>query len=515
MRDVPSSEPPDPPARRGLVALTLRRRVFLAVLAVNVVVFGAVFAFFTDRLAEDRRRSEDQASAVLNAALSSSIGPDGRARIGEILQLGYWSLFTDAVVVRANLDFGPGGELGDRAVVLYPLGSVQRGARFSEQDVFRSLADAIRAREPLEGPRGGVSVPIVDRGGHVWGACWYRMPGHTGARELLGMLLPWFAATTLLLSLGSFAVLRRSVLDPLERLADGSRRLSAGDFGARLDVPDERGEIADLVRSFNTMAADVQRYHEHLEDEVASATAQAREAEAAVLRERRLAAMGELAAGIAHEINNPLGGMLNAVEVLRRDDLAPAKRARYHDLLKGGLERIRDTVSKLLRLTPRAATETPFDPAEPARDAIALVAHRASSLGVAVALTEVGGRAELVGSSSELGQALLNLLVNALDALEDAGRPGRVELRVERRAREVVLTVVDDGPGVPAAELERVADLFYTTKEVGKGTGLGLALVHNITNAHGGTVRLSSAPGDGFRVALHFPTGADGERGAR
>jgi signal transduction histidine kinase len=485
----------------------LRQRVFLAVLAVNLLIFGAVFAYVTGRVADDRARSVDQAGEVLNAALSSSIGPDGRARIGEILELGYWQLFEDAVVVRANLDFGPRGELGDRAVVIFPLGSVQRDASFEVAGVYRSLADAISAGTALDGPRGGVSLPIVDRLGRVWGGCWYQLPERTGARELLSLLLPWFAATTLLISLGSFAVLRRSVLDPLERLAEGSQRLAAGEFHVRLEVPRDTGEITDLVQSFNTMAAEVRGYHENLEDEVARATAQAREAEAAVLRERRLAAMGELAAGIAHEINNPLGGMLNAVDVLRRDQLQPEKRDRYHDLLQGGLERIRETVSKLLRLTPRVADDTPFELAEPARDAIALVAHRAAGLQVEVELREVGGTARIIGSSSEVGQAVLNLLVNALDALEEEGRGGRVSIEIRRAQDECVIVVVDDGPGVPAEQLERVADLFYTTKEVGKGTGLGLALVHNIARAHGGSVHLSSKPGDGFRVELHFPVG--------
>ncbi|MCA8981870.1 MAG: HAMP domain-containing histidine kinase [Planctomycetes bacterium] len=487
--------------------LSLRQRVFVAVLVVNLLIFGAVFAYVTGRVADDRARSVDRAGEVLNSALASSIGPDGRARIGEILELGYWQLFEDAVVVRANLDFGPRGELGDRAVVLFPLGSVQRESTFEVATIYRSLADAISVGSALEGPHGGVSLPIVDRLGRVWGGCWYQLPDRTGARELLSLLLPWFAATTLLLSLGSFAVLRRSVLDPLERLAEGSQRLAAGEFGVHLEVPSESGEITDLVRSFNQMAAEVRGYHEHLEEEVARATAQAREAEAAVLRERRLAAMGELAAGIAHEINNPLGGMLNAVDVLRRDQIEPEKRRRYHDLLQGGLERIRETVSKLLRLTPRAADDTPFALAEPTRDAVALVAHRAAGLGVTILLHESGGPALVVGSSSEVGQAVLNLLVNALDALEERGKGGRVDVEVRREADESVIVVSDDGPGVPAAQLERVSDLFYTTKEVGKGTGLGLALVHNIARAHGGSVRLSSTPGDGFRVELHFPSG--------
>jgi signal transduction histidine kinase len=112
---------------------------------------------------------------------------------------------------------------------------------------------------------------------------------------------------------------------------------------------------------------------------------------------------------------------------------------------------------------------------------------------------------------------VLNLLVNALDAIGTKPRPnadrndsgvklrGHVEVRIEQRGEMIVLSIADDGPGVRAEELARVADLFYTTKDVGKGTGLGLSIVHGVVSSHGGRVHLESTPGVGFRVELSLP----------
>ena len=123
----------------------------------------------------------------------------------------------------------------------------------------------------------------------------------------------------------------------------------------------------------------------------------------------------------------------------------------------------------------------------------------------AKAAQEQGDAAVVQGIQSELGQAVLNLLANALDALEERGGPGRIDVRVERRGDTLCLSVEDDGPGVAPEVLERVADLFYTTKDVGKGTGLGLALVTSVMDNHRGRVRFASEQGRGFRAELELP----------
>jgi signal transduction histidine kinase len=256
---------------------------------------------------------------------------------------------------------------------------------------------------------------------------------------------------------------------------------------------------------------------------VADAREETRRAEAAAMTQRRLAATGELAAGIAHEINNPLGGLLNAIEALESGALPEAKRARYFQLVRSGLERIQQTVGKVLRLTPRSGGRAPWNAATPLSDALALVAHRAARQGVELVCAHPGGSTTdrdaaaqawaalptMHGEPHEIAQAILNLLVNALDALE--GRPrGRIEVGARVEGADLVLEVADDGPGVEESELARVADLFYTTKDPGRGTGLGLAIVHGVAKEHGGVVELWSRPGLGFRAVLRLPIAAGG-----
>lgn len=168
----------------------------------------------------------------------------------------------------------------------------------------------------------------------------------------------------------------------------------------------------------------------------------------------------------------------------------------------------------------------------PLSDALGLIRHRAEQIGVAVELhlrsEEASGPLDpflpsslerlrvlprLQGAANELGQAFLNLLVNSLDAIEEGRASGRIPRERGRIRLELGLTAggslelvfEDDGPGVPAEVLERAADPFFTTKEQGKGTGLGLAMVHNVIAAHGGRVLVSSEEGEGFRVAIEMP----------
>ena len=492
----------------------LRLRVLGLVFLINAAVFGAGLYYLAGRLADARIQ---EVPLILDDVLSTTIVPGGDLKVAEILSSHQWRHFADAIVVDRNLDRDTRGTIQPRGVFLNPLGAAGRRAAFDRQAVLKDIATAIEVGARVEG-REGSAVPVYDPTGSLWGGCWYRLEPSVDTRELVSSLLPWFVLSTLLLTLGTFFIMRRFVLDPVAALARGSERLSAGDLTVRLPEPTRRDELADLIRRWNAMAGTVQGFNETLAREVARATEQARTAEAAAMTQRRLAATGELAAGVAHEINNPLGGLLNAAEALSRENLPPDKRAQYLGLLSSGLERIRETVGRLLRLAPRSARPQPTSLAQPVADAVGLVQHRAAELRVAIELTCEGRAGDalermralppILGESNELAQAVLNLLVNSLDALEGSGG-GHIGIDVRRAGAELVLAVVDDGPGVSAEELPRVADAFYTTKEIGKGTGLGLAIVHNVASSHGGRVELRSRPGEGFRAEIHLPLRGD------
>ncbi len=517
-----------------MLRLSLRLRVLLLVIAVNVAVVGAETWVLSGQLARQSRQDALDLAEEFVYTLREKLQPQGSLNVGPLLSWPSWDRFADAVLLDRNYRRGEGGRITPVGVALNPVGRARRRADLDQEAVYAAIASAIESGQAVDGVEGGRVVPIVGPQG-VFGACWYLLPPGTSWRLLLlRYVLPAFGFSTVLLSLGTFVALRRFVLDPVARLAAAARSVAGGDLSVRVRLPRRKDELSELVATFNEMTDRVERFNEELEREVHSATEAARRAEAAAMKERRLAAMGELAAGIAHEINNPLGGLINAVEVLGREDLPPDKRRRYLELLSGGLERVRRTVGQLLRFTPRSARPEPTAVHLPVLDAVALVRHRASALSVELSVSDgerhSGGPeagAELCSSfaslplvrceAHELAQAVLNLLVNSLDALEQRPAPphgprGRVEVRILRAEGGVQIEVEDDGPGVPREELERVSDLFYTTKPPGKGTGLGLSIVHSVVAAHAGRVELSSRPGAGFRAVLFLP--AEGESGA-
>jgi len=489
---------------------SLRSRALLLVFLFNSAVFAALGVVLARAQAQSSRRTEELWSEDLVATIQNTIAPEG-LQVASILRWPSWRFIADAILVDQQLSEAPfTGGMRAKGIDLNPVGVGARPPGFERERALRAIYQAMRPGGQPVAVFGGRAVPILTKRG-VWGGLWYRAKQSQAVdyRAVLREVLPWFALSTLLLTGATFFALRRLVLDPVEQLAGGARRLRSGDFGVRLEVPTRRDELAELVRSFNAMSSTVESFNQRLSEEVRVATEKARTVEALAMRERRLAAMGELAAGLAHEINNPLGGLQNAVDELLRSELSPERRRQYLELLARGLERIGETVNRLRRFTPREGSFEPVELAAVARDALELVQHRAKRLGIELQFRADEGVPPVPGLRNEIGQAVLNLLVNALDALEDGGsrdpRGPRIELTLRAQAGDVYLTVRDNGPGVEPELLDKVGDLFYTTKEVGRGTGLGLALVHSAVHRHGGHVRLASERGRWFQVELHFP----------
>lgn len=519
---------------------SLSTRVLLLVGVINVLSFGVAGLLLFPALAREAQERFEQASDELAGTLREAVRPGAEANVASILDWPRWNQFADAIVVDSNLE-KRGDRWLPRGVALNPRGQARRGPEFSRDAVFAALESSISgAREDSRPLAAALEDPVEVLGGRVqviwvesepWGGLWYRAADPDLVIQTARRLAPAFALSTLLLTLSTFILLRRAVLEPVRNLARAAGGLERGEMHRRAPDPGRAsGELADLTRRFNAMADEVQTFQGKLSERVDEATRQAREAEHNAMLQRRLAAMGELAAGIAHEINNPLGGLLNAVDALRKPSIPTDRRERYLALLADGLERIRGTVGQTLRMAPREHSASEFDLLDVVRDACALVRHRADQLGVALSATFDGrdvlvhgtraelasvGTARVFAARNELGGALLNLLQNALDALEpqaDEGREARLTLSLEPATWEGVragwrLLVSDNGPGLEPDLLERARDLFFTTKDPGRGTGLGLSIVHNVMDSHGGRLELVSRPGAGFQATLWLPVG--------
>jgi two-component system, NtrC family, sensor kinase len=269
----------------------------------------------------------------------------------------------------------------------------------------------------------------------------------------------------------------RSIAVPLGRLQAGAARLAEGDLDARIavDTPDEFG---DLARQWNAMTAALKDHQQQL------------------VRSEKLAGIGRLAAGVAHEINNPLGVILGYVRLLRKRAQGP-----LDDDLRVVEEetlRCKEIVDGLLDLSrPLSAGREPVDLREVCDEVVARLGEARLLSGVRVT---VDGGAAADGHPLKLRQVLANLVRNAAEA---AGDGGTVALLLRERDGAAEVEVVDSGPGIGEQARGRLFEPFFTTKE--KGTGLGLAVSRAIARAHGGDVEAASAPGGGARFTLRLP----------
>jgi len=300
-------------------------------------------------------------------------------------------------------------------------------------------------------------------------------------------------------------VLNRLVLRPLEDLAHASRAVGEGLPPTPVRRPRGEHEVAHLVDSFNRMSREVYEYKEHLEDRVLRALERVKSAESRLVVAQRLASTGTLAAGFAHEINNPLGGILNALRKLRGGNLGEERREEYFEIILDGLHRIRTIVERMLNFTPRRREPADVDVREACRRALALAAHRAEKRGVALEIDAPREVPGVVGDDQELTQAVLNLVLNAVDAVPEDRKDGRIVVRCRRERARATIEVEDNGRGMDEETRRRCVDFFFSTKPEGEGTGLGLAIVQHIVTDHGGTLDIDSAEGRGTRVVIRLP----------
>lgn len=220
-----------------------------------------------------------------------------------------------------------------------------------------------------------------------------------------------------------------------------------------------------------------------------------------------MAAVGQLAAGVSHEINNPLAVILGFAQGLERRLTATTEHLRLPvtSIVREAL-RCKNLVQDLLTFSRTANRSVePTDPGEALDSAGRLLESRARTQETRVALEVEPGTPRIMANRIQLEQVLVNLGINALDAIE---RGGRVVLRIRRWDEvSVAVEVSDDGPGIPKQIRQRIFEPFFTTKAPGKGTGLGLSLVYQIVQQHGGAIDIDSEVGVGTTIRVRLPLG--------
>ncbi|HOC44327.1 MAG TPA: ATP-binding protein [Thermoanaerobaculales bacterium] len=294
-----------------------------------------------------------------------------------------------------------------------------------------------------------------------------------------------------------------TLIRPILTLNETMKRAGLGDLGVRA-AAGGGDEVGELSGAFNRMM-----------DELQAAREREKAQRTQLAQADKMAAVGTLAAGVAHEVNNPLAGVTACLENLRANPDDDEMRSRYLDLIGDGLARIERTITNLLNFSrQREVKLEPTSLNHSLRHVVELVGYQLRQAGVQVAFDLDADQAMVMADHFQMEQLFLNLVLNAIGAMPEGGA---LTLKTRVGRGEVTVDVKDTGTGIPEEIRGRVFDPFFTTREAGEGTGLGLAVSHSIVAAHGGTIEVESVPGAGTTFRVHFAAMAGGAaaRGGR
>jgi two-component system NtrC family sensor kinase len=301
-----------------------------------------------------------------------------------------------------------------------------------------------------------------------------------------GWVLVALALADALLVLGlGFLVLTQLVVRPLQAVQKATARVTAGDWEQEIEPTGSR-EVNALAMAFNQMIGSLSAQREQL------------------IRTEKLASVGQLAAGVAHEIGNPLAAILGFVDILRagvEHPISPAEQRDMLDRVKAETQRIHRTIEDLLAYSrPSREEAQPTDALKILKASQGLLEPQKRFRLVRVVTEAPAEWPRVVVSPGRLQQVFVNLLLNAADAMDGEGT---VTVSCTRESRRVLLHFTDTGPGVPAELRRKIFDPFFTTKPPGQGTGLGLAISRSILETFGGGLVLGpNGPGATFVVSL-------------
>jgi two-component system NtrC family sensor kinase len=312
---------------------------------------------------------------------------------------------------------------------------------------------------------------------------------------------------------------RRFLSRPIEKLIEGARAVSQMELDKPVAVDNSSEEIHDLASSFEVMRerlrdalAEINQFTQNLEIKVEERTRQLQAAQKKLLHTDRLASLGTLSASVAHEINNPISGVLNLSMLLQRmlkSDGVPPERLeefrKYLGQVTNETARVGRIVSDLLAFSRRSKPQrAPADLSRVVKSTLSLVQHKLKLSNVAVEARLAEDLPAASCDSSQIQQVVLNLVLNAAEATQSR-RERRVTVETSTVEGNVILTVADNGEGIAPENMAKIFDPFFTTKPDGKGVGLGLAVSYGIIQAHGGDIEVRSQPGEGTAFTVSLP----------
>lgn len=353
-----------------------------------------------------------------------------------------------------------------------------------------------------------------------------------------------------LIVFGSF-LLSRVLVTPLKELIQLTQKISEGDFSQKIEVT-SKNEIGQLISSFNRMIERLKENQENLDNHLKSlesANKQLKQAQEELIRTEKLASIGRFAAGVAHEVGNPLGAILGYASILQKNGIDREESKDYLKRIEKEIERINRIVRELLEFSRPSTFEIrDVETNKVLENSISLLSYQKNFRNIQTQLNLQPDLPMVKGDESQLSQVFINIILNGIDAMPDGGIleikteehivedlfPSRLEVPYGRRRRGdpsesdyfrlrkpdllsslltkfskgdhlVKIRISDTGIGIKKEDLERIFDPFFTTKSPDKGTGLGLSISLRIVESMGGEIKVESEVGGGSTFELYFP----------
>ena len=297
----------------------------------------------------------------------------------------------------------------------------------------------------------------------------------------------------MIVALGVANFFAKAIIKPISLLVKASRQISGGDFSAKVNV-ETRDELGELEMAFNAMALALKERDEELRNQT----------QRQLMRSEKLAALGRMAAGIAHEINNPLTGVLMYSHLLL--DSLPEGDQNWEDadVIVKETTRCRELIRDLLDFSRETIPhKEQVNINEIIIKTISIIEKQVYFENVEIIKELSEGLPEIMIDINQFEQVLINLALNAVESMSDGGK--LIVRTMALESTSVIIKVIDTGSGIPEENIDKIFDPFFTTKEVGKGTGLGLAVTYGIIQRHGGQISVESSIGSGTTFTITLP----------
>jgi len=356
--------------------------------------------------------------------------------------------------------------------------------------------------------------------------------GSITEKNIKSTLLASMVISGILILLGIIFALKiaQMLVQPILKLIDVTRKVGKGDLTAKVEIK-SGDELEEMANSFNQMTEDLYNLHQEEKEmtkKIAVAEEKARYAtileeknqqletayqelkstQNQLIQSEKMATVGTLAGGMAHEINTPLGTILANTEMLLRE-VKNKEQGASLKLIEEATNRCRDIVQLLLKYSRQAPVE--FQPVELNKvieDACSLLEYQLANDGITIN-KKYGIAPKIEGNSNELGQVITNIILNSKDAIirtyNEKRKEGNIQIKTYQKEKSLFIDIHDDGCGIPKKDIDRIFDPFFTTKDIGKGTGLGLSVSQRIIERHNGEIKVESKHGQGTTVRIELP----------